>query len=77
MSTKATQIITRTIVYSTVSSGADQIKHQNSDSLAFVRGIHRWPVQEYKQNCIRPVLVVEGTLGIWNQNKCYNLLSIL
>ena len=24
--------------------GADQIKHQNSASLAFVRGIHRWPV---------------------------------
>ena len=25
-------------------SGADQIKHQSSASLAFVRGIHRWPV---------------------------------
>ena len=34
-----------TIVYSTrVYSGADQRKHQNSASLAFVRGIHRWPV---------------------------------
>ena len=32
------------IVYSTVCSGADQIKHQSSASLAFVRGIHRWPV---------------------------------
>ena len=28
----------------TVSSGADLIKHQSSASLAFVRGIHRWPV---------------------------------
>ena len=33
-----------TIVYSTVHVGPDQRKHQNSESLAFVRGIHRWPV---------------------------------
>ena len=30
--------------YSSVYSGADQRKHQSSTSLAFVRGIHRWPV---------------------------------
>ena len=33
-----------TIVYWTVYSGTDQRKHQSSASLAFVRGIHRWPV---------------------------------
>ena len=38
------QITTFTIVYSTVYSGADQRKHQSSASLAFVRGIHREPV---------------------------------
>ena len=43
MGTMASQIITLTIVYSTVYSGADQWKHQSSASLAFVR-IHRWPV---------------------------------
>ena len=32
------------IVYSTVYSGVDQSKHQSSASLAFVWGIHRWPV---------------------------------
>ena len=32
------------IVYSNVCSGADQRKHQSSTSLAFVRGIHWWPV---------------------------------
>ena len=32
------------ITGSTDGSGADQIKHQSSASLAFVRGIHRWPV---------------------------------
>ena len=38
------QITSLTIVYLTVYSGADQIKHQSSASLGFVRGIHRWPV---------------------------------
>ena len=40
----ASQITGVSIVYSTVCSSADQRKHQNSASLAFVRGIHRWPV---------------------------------
>ena len=44
MSAMASQITTPTIVYSTVYSGEDQRKHQRSASLAFVRGIHRWPV---------------------------------
>ena len=42
--TMASQITSLTIVYSTVYSGTDQRKHQSSASLAFVRGIHRWPV---------------------------------
>ena len=44
MGTIASQITSLTIVYSTVYSGADQRKHQSSESLAFVRGIHRGPV---------------------------------
>ena len=32
------------VVCSTVCSGADQRTHQSFASLAFVRGIHRWPV---------------------------------
>ena len=44
MSAMSSQITSLTIVYSTVYSGADQRTHQNSASLAFVRGIHRWPV---------------------------------
>ena len=38
------QITGVSIVYSTVCLGVDQRKHQSSASLAFVRGIHRWPV---------------------------------
>ena len=44
MSTIASQIISPTIVYAIVYSDADQWKHQSSASLAFVWGIHRWPV---------------------------------
>ena len=44
MSTMASQITGLTIVYSTVYSDTDQRKHQSSGSLAFVRGIHRWPM---------------------------------
>ena len=40
----ASQITSLTIVYSTVYSDSDQRKHQSSASLAFVRGIHRGPV---------------------------------
>ena len=40
----ASQITSLTICYSTVYSGADQWKHQSSASPAFVRGIHRRPV---------------------------------
>ena len=44
MSMIASQITSLTIVYSTVSSDADERKHQSSASLAFVQGIHRRPV---------------------------------
>ena len=40
----ASQITSLTIVYSIVYSDGDQRKHQSSASLAFVRGIHRGPV---------------------------------
>ena len=43
MGAVASQITSLTNVYSTVYSGADQSTHQSPASLAFVRGIHRWP----------------------------------
>ena len=45
----ASQITSLKIVISTVYSGADQRKCQNSTSLAFVRGMHRWPVNSPHQ----------------------------
>ena len=44
MTTMASQITSLMVVYSTVSSGADQRKHQSYASLTIVWGIHRWPV---------------------------------
>ena len=43
----ASQITSLTIVFSTIYSDADQIKHQSSASLAFVWGIHRGPAGEF------------------------------
>ena len=40
----ASKFTSLTIVYSTVYSGADEREYQSSASLAYVRGIHRWPV---------------------------------
>ena len=44
MSAIASQITSLTIVFSTVYLDSDQRKYQSSASLAFVRGIHRKPV---------------------------------
>ena len=44
MGAMAYQITSLMIDYSTVYSGTAQRKHQSSASLAFVRRIHRWPV---------------------------------
>ena len=59
----ASQITSLTIVYATVYSGADQRKHQSCAPLAFVRGIHRWPVNSpYKWPVTR---------------KCFHLMTFL
>ena len=44
MGEMVSQITSLTIVYLNVYPGADRRKHQSSASLAFVRGIHRSPV---------------------------------
>ena len=52
MGAMAFQITSLTIVYSTVYSGADQ-RNRSSASLAFVRGIHRWPVNPRTKGQLR------------------------
>ena len=57
----ASQITSPTIVYATDYSGTDQRKHQSSASLAFVPGIHRWPVNSPHK-------------GHW-RGKCFHLMT--
>ena len=61
LGTIAFQIIGVSIVYSTVCSGVDQRKHQSSASLAYVRGIHRWPVNSPHKGQLR--------------GKCFHLMK--
>ena len=49
MGAMVSQITSIKIVYSSIYWGADQGKHQTSASLAFVRGIHRIPVNSPHQ----------------------------
>ena len=63
MSAMASEITSLTIVYSTVYSGADQRKDQSSASLAFVRGIHRWPVHSpHKGPVTRKMFPFDGVI---------------
>ena len=61
MTTIASQITSLMSVYSTVYSDADQSKHQSSESLAFVWGIHR----------DRWILRTKGQL----RGKCFHLMT--
>ena len=63
MSAMASLITCVSMVCSTVCSGPDQRKHQSSMSLAFVRGIHRWPVNSTHKG---PVT-----------RKCFHLMTSL
>ena len=67
-SARASQIIVL-IVCSIVCWGADQRKHQSSASLAFVRGIHRWPLGNV--NVTRKMLPFNDVIM-----ECWKLLYI-
>ena len=61
----ASQITSLTIVYSTVYSDADRRKHQSSASLAFVRGIHRGPVNSpHKWPVTRKMFPIDDVIMI-------------
>ena len=64
----ASQITSLTIVYSIVYSSADERKHQRSVSLAFVGGIHRWPVNSpHKGPVIRKMFPFDDVI-MYNTN---------
>ena len=84
MSAIASQITSVTIFTRPSIQGADQRKHQSSASLAFVRGIHRWPVNSPHKgpvprkmfpfdDVIMPCFVTACCLSALSQylNQCY------
>ena len=75
MGAMVSQIPSFMIVYSTVYSGADQRKHQSSASLAFVRGIHRWPVNSpHKWPVTRKIFPLDDVIM---SQECFTLLDRL
>ena len=65
MSAMASQITSLAIVYSTAYSGTDQRKHKSSASLAFVRRIHRWPVNSpHKGSVTRKMVPFDDVMMI-------------
>ena len=63
MGAMASQIAGLKIVYSNVRSGANQTKHQNFASLAFMRGIHWWPVNSpHKRPVTRKMFPFKGDI---------------
>ena len=75
MGVMASQVTSLKIVYSTIHSGGDQRKHQSSVSLAFVWGIHRWPVNSpHKGPVMRKMFpfddVIMITLGELRSTLC-------
>ena len=63
MGTMGSQITSLTIVYSTVYCGANQRKQKSSASLAFVMGIHRWPVNTpYKGQVTRKMFPFDDVI---------------
>ena len=69
MGAMASQITNLTIVYSTVYSGADQRKQQSSALLAFVMGIHRWPVNFLAQRASN----TENVSICWRHHDLHHL----
>ena len=73
----ASQITSLTSVCSTVYSDADQRKHQSSASLAFVREIHRWPVNSpHKWPVTRKVFPFDDIIMFPKQHTKYLFVII-
>ena len=79
MGTIASKITSLKIVYSTVYSGAEQRKPQSSASLAFVRGIHLWPVNSpHKWPVTRKMLPFDDVIMFYHySNAITSLYGVL
>ena len=74
MSAMASQISSLTIVYSTVYSGANLRKYKSPASLAFVRGIHRWPMNSpHKRPVTRKMFPFDDVIMIHTVGKWFEI----
>ena len=72
MTMLASQITSLTVVYSIVHSGVNQRKHQSSASLAFVREIHRGPVNfPHKWPVTRKMFPFDDVIMKLKHFRCY------
>ena len=72
MGAMVSQITSIATVYSTVYSSADQRKYQSSASLAFVRGIDRWPVNSPHQSSgTRKIFPFDGVIMLFFARLCH------
>ena len=78
MSTMASQITGVSIIYWTVCSGSDQRKHHRSVSLAFVRGIHLWPVNSPHKGPVKQKMFPfdDVIMSMYTQLPQYQLYTI-
>ena len=84
MSAIASQTTGVSIVCLTDCPGANQRIHQNSASLAFVRGIHRWPMNSPYKGPVTPkmfpfddVIMAESNFISWYHHDVYESSSTL
>ena len=83
MNMMASRITSLTIIYSTLYSGADERKYQSSASLAFVWGIHLWPVNSpHKWSVTRKMfpfddVIMCDSLVLWQINKKRAMLKAM
>ena len=78
MGMMASQITSHIIVYSTIYSGANKRKHISSMSLAFVWGIHWWPVNSlHKWAVKRKMFPFDDVIMVFLRTCCETSLMIL
>ena len=66
------------IVYTTVCSGADDRKHQSSASLAFVWGIHWWPVNSsHKRWVTQKRFLSDNVIMAWWRHQMETFSALL
>ena len=76
MRAMASQITCISIVYPTVCSGIDQIKHQNFTPLTSVRGIHQWLVNSPHKGPVMLKCFPMMASSCYDQDKILWALSI-